>query len=70
VALRRVIAALIAVASVVLCAAVDRAEAGERGDASFLLFAGTDLWHYGAFLYGGLLWSPAGLDTDGFTGIR
>ena len=33
----------------------------------FLLFAGTDLWRYGAFLYGGGLWSPAGVDRDGFT---
>ena len=37
---------------------------------SLLLFAGTDLWRDGAFLHGGGLWSPAGLDADGFTGIR
>jgi hypothetical protein len=35
----------------------------------FFLFAGTDLWRDGAFVHGGLLWSPAGLDADGFTGI-
>lgn len=34
---------------------------------SLLLFAGSDLWRDGAFLDGGLLWSPAGLDKDGFT---
>ena len=32
-----------------------------------LLFAGDDLWRDSAFLNGGLLWSPAGLDRDGFT---
>ena len=34
---------------------------------TILLFAGTDLWRDGAFLYGGFLWSPASLNTDGFT---
>ena len=34
---------------------------------SFLAFGGTDLWRDGAFLYGGLLWSPGGLGADGFT---
>jgi Cellulose biosynthesis protein BcsS len=33
---------------------------------SFLFFAGSDLWRYGAFVNGGSLWSPAGLDNDGF----
>jgi len=28
-------------------------------------FSGTDLWRQGAFLYGGSLWAPAGLDHDG-----
>ena len=41
----------------------------DRGAESsrFTFFAGTDLWRDGAFLNGGLLWSPAGLDTGGFT---
>lgn len=49
-----------------LCAA---ALAGGDGpnNPSLLLFAGTDLWRDGAFLHGGMLWSPAGLDNDGFT---
>ena len=34
---------------------------------SFLLFGGTDVWRDGAFLHGGALWSPEGLDVDGFT---
>jgi hypothetical protein len=28
-------------------------------------FSGADLWRQGAFLYGGGLWAPAGLDRDG-----
>lgn len=65
VALRR--AAALAVAWAIACAALDPAAAGGAEDPSFLLFSGTDLWRYGGFLYGGLLWSPAGLDSGGFT---
>jgi hypothetical protein len=32
-----------------------------------LYFAGADLWRNGAFAHAGLLWSPRGLDTEGFT---
>jgi hypothetical protein len=53
-----------------MCIAPGRAEAGGPNPPSFLLFAGTDLWRYGAFAYGGTLWSPGGVDADGFTGIR
>jgi hypothetical protein len=49
-----------------LCAAA-RAYADAPNGASVLVFAGTDLWRDGAFLHGGTLWSPAGLDADGFT---
>jgi hypothetical protein len=56
-----------AAALMVLCAAAARAGAGATDDPHFLLFAGTDLWREGAFLDGGLLWSPAGLNADGFT---
>jgi len=66
VALRSVVAAFVA-AAVVVCAGDDCATAGALDDHSFLLFAGTDIWRYGGFLYGGFLWSPKGLDTDGFT---
>jgi hypothetical protein len=42
--------------------------AGAQGSgAKVLLFSGTDLWRSGAFLYGGALWSPEGLDREGFT---
>lgn len=50
----------------ILCAAA-RAETDAPNNPSFLLFAGTDLWRDGAFVNGGGLWSPAGLDRDGFT---
>lgn len=33
----------------------------ERG----LYFYGADVWRQGAFLYGGMLWAPAGLASDG-----
>ena len=33
----------------------------------FMLFGGGDVWHTGAFLHGGLVWSPQGLFSEGFT---
>jgi len=54
----------------VLCAAAAQAGSDGPNNPSFLLFAGTDLWRDGAFVDGGLLWSPAGLNTGGLTGIR
>jgi hypothetical protein len=65
--LKGVVVTAAAVAVQVLCAAADHAKAAEPNPPTFLLFAGTDLWRYGAFAYGGTLWSPAGLDADGFT---
>jgi hypothetical protein len=42
--------------------------AGAQGTgARYLLFSGVDLWRNGWFLHGGTLWSPAGLDREGFT---
>jgi hypothetical protein len=32
-----------------------------------MYYAGGDLWHTGAFVHGGLLWSPGGLFREGFT---
>ena len=66
----RTVAVAFAIADAGLCAAVVSAQAAEPNTPSFLFFAGTDLWRYGAFFYGGTLWSPAGLDANGFTGIR
>jgi len=55
-----------------LAAADDQAGApGADRDANVgakaLFFSGTDFWRDGGFLYGGLMWSPAGLDREGFT---
>src|SRR5580692_7244293 len=58
---------VVAVAGMLLCSIVGRAETATPNSPSFLLFGGTDVWRYGAFLYGGTLWSPAGLNADGFT---
>lgn len=54
-------------AAVIAYAAMGPAQAGEPNNADFLALAGTDMWREGAFLYGGLLWSPGGIDSDGFT---
>jgi hypothetical protein len=65
----RVSAAMaVAAAFIVCCVCVSTgpARAGDDG-AQFLLFSGTDLWRDGRFMHGGLLWSPGGLDRDGFT---
>ncbi len=35
-------------------------------DARYLLSASTDLWRHGGFGHGGVLWSPDGLDREGF----
>lgn len=62
--------AAVAAAMMALCVALPEARAGGTENPPLLLFAGTDLWRDGHFLYGGLLWSPGGVDRDGFTGIR
>jgi Cellulose biosynthesis protein BcsS len=67
VALRSVLATVAAVAIMVVRSPLDPAKAGGPNDPSFLIFTGTDLWRYGAFFYGGTLWTPAGVDADGFT---
>jgi hypothetical protein len=57
-------AAVVFAAGFLLCSV----SAGAQGSgARFLLFSGLDLWRHGTFLYGGALWSPGGLDRDGFT---
>jgi len=49
-----------------VCVSTGPAWAGEDA-AQFLLFSGADLWRDGRFMHGGLLWSPGGLDNEGFT---
>jgi hypothetical protein len=62
-----VVAALVATAT--CCCSVEnvRADPGGRDRESVLFFAGTDAWGHGYFVHGGLLWSPGGLDAEGFT---
>ncbi len=48
------------------CCVCVSAGPGDDG-ARFLLFSGADLWRDGRFMHGGVLWSPGGLDHDGFT---
>ena len=67
VALRSIVAAVLAATGIAACAALYAANADGAAAPSLLLFSGADIWRYGAFLNGGLIWSPAGLDTDGFT---
>lgn len=57
--------ARILVAACWLCSVVSAG--AESAGARFLLFSGSDLWAHGSFLYGGTLWSPDGLDREGFT---
>jgi hypothetical protein len=55
-----------AIVFAVLCSLTWVVPAAAQG-ARTLLFSGADLWGHGTFLYGGALWSPGGLDHDGFT---
>jgi hypothetical protein len=64
---KRIVAMVVAVASGLVCCALDRAKAGGPDAPTFLLFSGVDFWRYGEFLYGGAQWSPGGVDADGFT---
>lgn len=64
---RGVVAGLAAATLVVLCSPGVRADGFARSDDAFLFFTGTDLWRHGSFSYGGMLWSPDGLDRGGFT---
>jgi hypothetical protein len=58
--------AAIAIAAVwLLCSAVSAG--AQSAGARYLFFSGADLWRNGSFLHGGVLWSPDGLDREGFT---
>lgn len=51
-----------------VCLSISTGPSWAGGDgAQLLLFSGGDLWSNGAFTNGGLLWSPGGLDREGFT---
>jgi hypothetical protein len=45
---------------------VGRGEVLRRDEPRFLLFSTTDLWNHGGFVHGGAVWSPRGVDNEGF----
>jgi hypothetical protein len=58
------------VAAVGFCLGGSVADADTAGDEPvphFLFYIGTDLWRFGAFMHGGVLWSPDGVNREGFT---
>jgi hypothetical protein len=57
-------AAIVIAALFLLCSV----PAGAQGTgARLLFFSGVDLWRHGSFLFGGMTWSPGGLNREGFT---
>ncbi len=66
---KRVSAAMSFAAAFVVCGVDVSPGPAWAGDdsAHFLLLSGADLWRDGHFLHGGLLWSPDGIDREGFT---
>jgi hypothetical protein len=65
---RRVHAAASAAAALVLCCAflsAAPARADDVEDARAIVFSSRDVWLNGAFLSGGVLWSPTALDDSG-----
>jgi hypothetical protein len=63
-----VAAALVAAVGFYLGGSVADADtAGDEPVPHFLFYSGTDLWRFGAFMHGGVLWSPDGVNREGFT---
>ncbi|MGH6684945.1 MAG: cellulose biosynthesis protein BcsS [Pseudolabrys sp.] len=65
---RRVRAVAVAAAALGVCAwclSAGPSWAAEEKDTRLILFSGQDFWRNGAFLYGGLIWAPRGVDRDG-----
>jgi hypothetical protein len=59
------VGAAIVVAAALTCVCAAGADMDAREQARVLVFSGTDLWRQGSFLYGGTVWAPFGLDSDG-----
>lgn len=62
-------ASVVIAAAAIACGAQPifaQASSGRDNAEHFLLFSGADLWRGGGFGYGGLIWSPGGLDREGF----
>jgi len=63
-----VAAGILAALGYVFGSGVARAEsANDEREPHFLFYSGTDLWRFGAFMHGGVLWSPDGINREGFT---
>jgi hypothetical protein len=64
----RAVAAAFVATHVGVCAAEESPSVStEQALARVLYFSGADFWHTGAFVHGGLLWSPGGITREGFT---
>ncbi len=60
-------ACLLGASTVSVCVNAASADLAIDDEKTALFFSGGDLWRHGSFSYGGLLWSPRGLDREGFT---
>src|SRR5262245_29980411 len=63
---RSVAVAVVAAIGVIVVPAWAGDEPRHGDGPRFLLFSSTDLWRHGGFAHGGLVWSPGGIDNDGF----
>ena len=61
-----VAAATAAALSLFVASAWAGGEPPRRDEPRFLLFSTTDLWRHGGFVHGGAVWSPGGVDKEGF----
>ena len=61
------LAAAVVVAALSILSTTARADMFRRDDDTLMFFTGTDLWRQGSFSFAGGLWSPTGLDREGFT---
>ena len=63
---RSAAAALVRAVSLACCVCASAGPTWASDDATVLVFSGIDLWRDGQFMHGGFLWSPGGLDQEGF----
>ncbi len=63
---RGVAAAAAGALSLFVASAWAGGEPPRRDEARFLLFSTTDLWRHGGFVHAGTVWSPGGVDKEGF----
>jgi hypothetical protein len=63
----RSVSAAVLLAAVGPCGVAFADASARSNERHWLLFGGVDLWRNGGFAHGGILWSPDGLDREGFT---